>query len=88
MIKPHSSIKYPVLILFYNNFNLYSHDTNSIKLEYTNERRERMPGILFNPEEDNKNVKYYFDMALRGDYISSNSLIYNNKKINKINYNK
>lgn len=86
-ILPHDSAKYNPVTLKFHNFYYYPKDTYSIKLEYKYERRKTLPGAFANPrynyEERLKKQIYYFNVALRGDYISNNSIIFNNSKVIK-----
>ncbi|MDR3628020.1 MAG: carboxypeptidase-like regulatory domain-containing protein [Ignavibacteriaceae bacterium] len=83
-IDPHSSIKYPPVYLDLYYFSKYPRDVYSVKLKYYYARPDRLPGLLHNQKGDYKIPMYYFNMALRGEYLSSNSLQFDNSKYSQV----
>ena len=83
-IEPHSSIKYAPVYLDHYDFADYISDTYAIKLNYSNEKWSSLPGYPQGNKQDYLKWVLYFNMALRGDYISTDSLLFDNSKISKV----
>ncbi|MDR3628019.1 MAG: hypothetical protein P4L45_14345, partial [Ignavibacteriaceae bacterium] len=79
-IEPHSFLKYPPEFM---SVDYSSEKRYSIKILYSNKKRNKLP-VVFNDKLNYKNAVYYFNMALRGDYASSNFLLYDNYKISQV----
>lgn len=86
-IFPHDSANYSPVTIMFHNFKYYPKDIYSIKLKYKYKRRKTLPGAFANPkinyEKKLRKQIYYFNIALRGDYTSDDSLIFNNSKVIK-----
>lgn len=85
-ILPNDSINYPPVFLYFNIFTHYPKDDYKISLSYKYERRNTLPGTYWNTELYAKKFKeqfYYYNMALRGEYKSTNYLKFNNSQLVK-----
>ncbi|MGE5410109.1 MAG: carboxypeptidase-like regulatory domain-containing protein [Clostridiales bacterium] len=85
VIHPHSSIKYPPVRMTLYNFLYYPKDTYTIKMLYKFSRPNKLPGLFSDPDRDYKNIYrnaiLYLNTALRGEYISTNEVKFDNSKI-------
>jgi hypothetical protein len=85
VIHPHSSIKYPPVRMTLYNFLNYPKDTYTIKMIYKFSRPDKLPGFFSRPEMDYKYIYrkaiLYFNIALRGEYISTNEVKFDNSEI-------
>jgi hypothetical protein len=85
VIHPHSSIKYPPVRMTLYNFLSYPKDTYTIKMVYKFSRPDKLPGFFSRPEMDYKYIYrkaiLYFNIALRGEYISTNEVKFDNSEI-------
>jgi hypothetical protein len=89
-IKPYSSITYSPIVLYFNDFRRYPADEYSIRIKYVYKFVNKLPGISgLSPRDDdvykqiNKDIIYCYSKALRGEYISVNSLKFDNTEISK-----
>lgn len=87
-IKPHSSITYSPIVLYFNDFRRYPADEYSIRIKYRFKFVNKLPGISgLSPGDDdvykekNKDIIYCYSKALRGEYISVNSIEFENSEI-------
>lgn len=71
-IKPHKKINYPTIILIHNFINSYPNDNYLITIKYSFNINK------VNSSRIGKVSRSIYNLALRGEYISSNALIYNN----------
>jgi hypothetical protein len=83
-IEPHSSLKYPPVLLSRYNFRKYPAGIYSIKLEYFNKKWLQLPGVPRGSKQNYLEHVFYYNAALRGKYVSSNSLQFDNSGISKV----
>lgn len=73
-IEPHKKSDYPTIILYFHYVNSYPDDNYFISIKYSfNINKVNSSGI-------DKVSRTIYNLALRGEYISCNSLEYNNSK--------
>lgn len=83
-IPPHTSINYPQKNFGVDNFLYYPSDIYTVGLQYEYSEKDRLHGNE-HPDWDYKNTLeerlYYYNIALRGKFMSVNELKFDNSKV-------
>jgi hypothetical protein len=85
-ISPYDSVNYPPVFLYFYDFSRYPPDNYKIKLLYKYQKPNFLPGVFGSPSHRDKYHSkriYYYNMALRGKFMSKNFLEINNEQIVK-----